>query len=139
MLIGIKITPATGDPNAFEVFYAGNDAAALAAKHAELMKANTDGKSRFGLLRHPSYIPLASIITPTEDHPDTIAARKRQAELADKAIKAKTETVQPELLTEETLGKKTKTQLLELADSKKVTIDDKATKADIIAALLAIK
>ena len=135
MLIGIKITPAPGDPNAFEVFYAGKDAAALYAKHAELVAANTDGKSRFVLLRNPSYIPLASIPTPTEDHPDVLAARKRQAELAEQA-KAKP-AVQPELLNEETLGKKTKAQLLELAETKKVLVDEKGTKADIIAALLA--
>jgi len=95
MLIGIKKTPTPGQPDKVEVFYCGHNGGELLSKHAELLKGNKDGKARFVMLRNPTTIPLPSVETSTEDHPDVITARKRQAEMANAA--AEKAAKQPEL------------------------------------------
>lgn len=96
MLLGIKKTPQAGKPDALEVFYLGHDGAALTQAHAKQLKENKDGAARFVMLRNPTTIPLASVETSTEEHPDNVAAQKRQAKMAAEA-KAKAKAEQAEL------------------------------------------
>lgn len=140
MIIGIKQTPQKGALPKVEVFYCGRDGVEFRKQHAALMAAENPEGTKFFSITNPLLIPLQNVAHSTEDHPDIIAAQKKRAAIA-KAAGAKSEQTElmPETLTAETLAKKPKPELLELADRLKVSLVEKSTKAEIITAILAAK
>lgn len=137
-IIGIKIKPAAaGKKPEPEVFYCGTDGAKFRETHAQLVKENKDG-TRFFRCLNPTLIPLASVPTNTEDHPDHIEAQKHRAKTA--AVE-KQKSLSPEESAREELMGKSKSELSGVLEQLNADRSEKITpaggkKSDLVDAIL---